>query len=306
MSSPTPLERATAPAGTTVAPSQTLDLSTLAPRPTAERAELVLRFQACDLGCEIDPGTIVLADGRVMRWSESGMVVRQLTPSGMQRMLDLVAASGLLEEDSSYEPKLRAGMESGGFGPTSYRFQVAGDPTVRVHSVDPTLFDADNTRRPGTWTIPSEVYALEDVAAKLKDPDAWLPPAAWAGPGEILTPEHYLLVVTIERGEELPSGTDADAVYWPFPAPIDAIGDPLVDAAAPNASPTRCLVVTRAEALAMAAAEGVDEDGYPYRSLANPFDSLRYPSARRRATVDVTTRMVLPYQAPTCAGAREW
>ena len=64
--------------------------------------------------------------------------------------------------------------------------------------------------------------------------------------------------------------------------------------------------MTRAEAMAMAAAEGADEDGYPYRSLVNPFNSLRYPLARRHATVDVTTRMVLPYQEPTCANASDW
>ncbi len=64
--------------------------------------------------------------------------------------------------------------------------------------------------------------------------------------------------------------------------------------------------MTRAEAMAIAAAEGADEDGYPYRSLVNPFDLLRYPLARRHATVDVTTRMVLPYQEPTCASASDW
>ena len=57
-----------------------------------------------------------------MRWVEGGMIVRQLTPSGMQRIVDLVAASGLLGDDASYEPKLRPGKESGGFGPTSYGF----------------------------------------------------------------------------------------------------------------------------------------------------------------------------------------
>ena len=104
-----------------------------------------------------------------MRWGEGGMLVRQLTPSGMQRIVDLVAASGLLEQDASYEPKLQPGRESGGFGPTSYRFQIAGDAMVRVHSVDPAPFDGDNARQPGTWSIPPEVYALEEVAAKLKD-----------------------------------------------------------------------------------------------------------------------------------------
>jgi hypothetical protein len=64
-------------------------------------AELVLRFQACDLGCGVDPGLIVLADGRVLRRAEEGMTVRQLTPAGMELIREAVEASGLLEDDAT-------------------------------------------------------------------------------------------------------------------------------------------------------------------------------------------------------------
>jgi hypothetical protein len=74
----------------------------------------------------------------------------------------------------------------------------------------------------------------------------------------------------------------------------------------PNGSLSRCLVITRVEAQALAAAEGVDEDGYPHRSIDHPFDSLWHPSKRAGSMFAVTTRMVLPYQEPTCAGAGDW
>lgn len=269
-------------------------------------AELVLRFQACDLDCGVNPGTIVMADGRVLRRGETGMTVRQLTPAGMLLIRDAVEESGLLEDDATWEPKLTPGAESGGFGPMSYLFQAKVDEMVRVRSVDPEPFDAENQRQPGTWVIPPEVRALEAVAATLKDLDTTLPPEAWAGPTEPFVPEQYLLVVTVDRADKPSGGTDADTIRWPFGVPIDAVGDPVLDPDDPNASPTRCLVVSRAEAQAMAAAESADQDDDPNRSIDLPFDSLRYPSARTNATVDVTTRMVLPYQEPTCDDAREW
>jgi hypothetical protein len=279
----------------------------LAPLPSVGQvAELVLRFQACDLGCGVDPGLIVLADGRVLRRAEEGMTVRQLTPAGLQLIRDTVEETGLLEDDATWEPKMTPGVESGGFGPMSYLFQAKVDETVTVRSVDPEPFDAENQRQPGTWAIPPQVYALEEVAATLKDLDATLPPEAWAGPTEMFVPEQYLVEVTVDRADEPSGGTDADAIRWPFGVPIDGLGDPVLDPADPNASPTRCLVISRAEAQAMVAAEGADEDDYPYRSIDLPFDSLMYPLARANATVSVATRMVLPYQEPTCDDAREW
>jgi hypothetical protein len=188
----------------------------------------------------------------------------------------------------------------------SYLFEAKVDETVTVRSVDPEPFEAENDRQPGTWVIPPEVYALEEVAATLEDLDATLPPEAWAGPTEAFVPEQYLLVVTVDRGDKPSGGTDADAIHWPFAMPIDAVGDPVLDAADPNASPTRCLVISRAEAAAMVAAEGADEDAFPYRSIDLPFDSLMYALARANATVNVTTRMVLPYQEPTCDDAAAW
>jgi hypothetical protein len=204
------------------------------------------------------------------------------------------------------EPKLAPGVESGGFGPMSYLFEATVDKAVTVRSVDPEPYVQENERQPGTWVIPPEVFALEEVAAALEDLETTLPPDAWAGPTEAFTPEQYLLVVTVDRGDKPSGGTDADAIRWPFGVPIDAVGDPVLDSGDPNASPTRCLVISRAEAQAMAAAEGADEDDYPYRSIDLPFDSLMYALARANATVSVTTRMVLPYQEPTCEDAGDW
>ena len=178
----------------------------LAPLPSAGQvAELVLRFQACDLSCGVDPGTIVLADGRVLRRAEGGMTVRQLTPAGLQLIRDAVEATGLLEDDATWEPMMTPGVESGGFGPMSYLFQAKVDEMVSVRSVDPAPFDAENQRQPGTWSVPPEVYALEQVAATLKDLDAALPPEAWAGPTEMFVPEQYLLVVTVDGGRGRPA-----------------------------------------------------------------------------------------------------
>jgi len=296
-----------APISPSVRPSEGSPPPSLAPMPSSgEVAELVLRFQACDLSCGVDPGLIVLADGRVLRRGEEGMTVRQLTPAGLQLIRDAIEESSLLEDDATWEPKLTPGVESGGFGPMSYLFQAKVDEMVRVRSVDPAPFDAENQRRPGTWAIPPEVYALEEIAAKLRDLDTTLPPEAWAGPTEKFIPEQYLLVVTEERDENAQPATGDAAARWPFAEPIEAIGDPVVDAADPNASPSRCLVITRAEAQALAVSEGVDEDGYPDRSIDLPFDSLWHPSRRAGSMFAVMTRMVLPYQEPTCEGADEW
>jgi len=317
--SPTPTAEPTATPSQrlSASPSASGDLApppSLAPMPSpGQLAEVALRFTGCDLSCWADPGLTVLKDGRVLRMSERGMSERQLTPAGMQQIRDAIDATGLFQRDADYFPTLNPGKQSGGFGPWGYDFSVAfGGGAVHVRSVEPSPFENDNRSVPGilgipgapVWLIPPQVDVLAALATKLGSLDAWLPPEAWAGATGPFVAQGYLLIVTTQHVEgELPTGPDIGAVRWPFPVSLDLIGEPYVGFGAVDGT-VRCLVMDRQTAAALAAAEA--EAGVGGRSLGFAMDARNYLWARGHGTVDVHTRMLLPYQAPTCLGASSW
>jgi hypothetical protein len=265
-------------------------------------AGLVVRFTSCGDVCVADPGTTVLADGRVIWMSESpaGIVLteRTLTPSGLQRVRDALDATGLFEADGSYRPTVKPGKEPPAHGFTGYSFRAThGDAPVIVDTVDPAAFESD------FWNIPAETAVLADLARKLSDPEAWLPADAWADVRRLHVAEAYLLMVTAERfAGGQPSIPDVDAVRWPFPFSIDAIGTPYT-AYGRIVANSRCLPITRGLAAELAAAELAV--GYE-RSITDPYTELPYAWARGPGSIDVALRLLLPDQPATCIGGGTW
>ena len=156
------------------------------------------------------------------------MSERTLTPRGLQIVRDAMATTGLLETDGSYSPTVRLGMDPPGHGTISHVLRAASDDRpVKVSAVDPGTFETDNKLFGDVWDIPAETYVLSHLADQLSDPETWLPVDAWADVARPYQADAYLLVVTAERSKELPPYADMDAVDWPFPVPIDAIGQPL-------------------------------------------------------------------------------
>lgn len=295
--------------GSGAAPPIDVSPPSLAPLPVGgQLASVALRYQRCDINCWSSPPLIVLEDGRVLRETEVGMTERQLTPAGMQQIRDALDATGLFTQDASFEPILNPGQQPGGFGPAMLSFDVGTESgQVHVTTSEVDAYAADNTRGE-IWTIPPESHVLEELGAKLAELDGWLPADAWAGPAKAHLPDHYLLIVTAERGV-IPApfhGTypDADAVAWALGGRIESLGAPYEP---PEGSEgrSRCLTVDRQTAERIAAAEGAATEDRD-RSLWLATDTLTYAWHRGPGGIDVTLRMVLPYQLPTCAAAGRW
>ena len=283
--------------------------ATALPTPGAgEVARLVIRVTSCDDVCVANPGTTILADGRVIWMSErpTGMVLseRTLTPSGLQIVRDAIDATGLFEADGSYGPTIKPGKDPPGHGVKGYGFRAArGDDFVTVGATDPQIFENDNRVWHDVWDIPAQSYVLADLATKLLDPVAWLPADAWADPSRPYLAEAYLLIVTAERfAGDRPPYPDVDVVRWPFPSSIDRIGAPYT-AQGRIVENSRCLPITRAVATELAAAERAV--GYE-RSIADPYTELPYSWERGPGSVNVTVRPLLPDQPLTCLGGGAW
>jgi hypothetical protein len=292
---PTPLASAVSAAS----PPAATALATPGP---GESAKLVVRLTSCDDVCSSDPGTTVLADGRVIWMAESpigrGLFERTLTSSGLETVHDAVDATRLLGAGGSYRPTVKPGKEPPAHGFTSLSFRAThGEAPVIVQAVDPSAFETD------FWDIPAQLYVLADLARKLADPEAWLPAGAWADVRRPHAAEMHLLMVTAERfAGDRPPFPDADAVHWPFPFSIDVIGAPYT-AEGRIVENSRCLPITRGLTSELAAAERAV--GYD-RSLTAPYTDLPYAWARGPGSIDVAVRVLLPDQPTTCIGGGAW
>ncbi len=278
---------------------------TATPLPTpgpGEAARLVIRVTSCDDVCVANPGTTILADGRAIWMSQgpAGMVLseRTLTPSGLQIVRDAIDATGLFEADGSYWPTVKPGKDPPGHGIKSYGFRASrGDAFVIVGAADPESFEDDY------WDIPAQMYVLADLGTKLSDPLAWLPADAWADTRRTHEAGAYLLIVTAQRfAGDRPPYPDVDAVHWPFPSSIDAIGVPYT-VQGRIVENSRCQPITRRLAAELAAAELAA--GYE-RSLADTYTEFSYSWARGPGSVDVTVRLLLPDQPLTCLDGGAW
>jgi hypothetical protein len=268
---------------------------------------LVIRVVSCNDVCGPNPGTTILSDGRVIWMSEGPaggiLVERTLSSSGLQRVRDAMDATGLLEVDGSYGPTLRPGADPPGHGAISHVFKVPrGDGFVRVRADDPGTFDGDNELLGAVWNIPQEARVLSALATNVGDMEAWLPADAWADTRRVHEASAYLLIVTSERPGDPPPFPDVDAVRWPFPGPIDAVGLPYTEQGVLVAN-SRCLPIDRAGAVALAAAErAVGHE----RAVTAPYNDLSYAWERGPGSVNVALRQLLPDQLVTCRDGGDW
>jgi hypothetical protein len=207
---------------------------------------------------------------------------------------DELDASGVLANDADVQAEPRPGAEPVGRGATLYRFErLVAERRVVVTSADP----GDSADEPDLWVIPPQMAVLADLAAKLRDPIAWLGPAAVVDPARAYEPAHFLVLVDLlpEVGAQPGLAADADDVRWPFGRPIEGVGEP-ADATGAGLG-SRCLVIDAATAAATADAEqaaGAD------RSFASWISSVECDWRRADGFVIVSMTPLLPHGTGSC------
>jgi hypothetical protein len=286
-------------------PLGTPRLPTPVPTPVATRGPeesaapapvgLLIRLTSCSHTCGPEPGTTILDDGRVI-WQDADLRPREarLTAAALQRVRDELDASGVLDADADVQAELRPGAEPVGRGATLYRFErLIGELRVVVTSGDP----GDYADEPDLWVIPPQMAALAGLAAKLRDPIAWLGPDALVEPAQAFEPAHYLVLIDLfpEVGAQPGLDADADDVRWPFGRPIEGVGEP-ADATGAGLG-TRCLVIDAADAVATADAE---QAAGAERSFGSWISSVEYDWRRADGFVIVSMTPLLPHETGSC------
>ena len=112
------------------------------------------------------------------------MVERQLTSTGMQQIGEALEATGLMGQDGAYHPILNPGKEGlSAFGPESLHFDspVGRHAGPRRHQRARPVRGRQPALRRGV-DDPGRGYVLAELATKLGQLDAWLPPEAWEVP----------------------------------------------------------------------------------------------------------------------------
>jgi hypothetical protein len=256
---------------------------------------LLIRLTSCSHTCGPEPGTTILDDGRVI-WQDANLrpLEARLMPAVLQRVRDELDASGVLHADADMQAELRPGAEPVGRGATLYRFErLIGERRVVVTSGDP----ADYADEPDLWVIPPQMAVLADLAAKLRDPIAWLGPDALVEPARGYEPAHYLVLVDLfpEVGAQPGLDADADDVRWPFGRPIEGVGEP-ADATGAGLG-TRCLVIDAAMASATA---GAEQAAGANRSFGSWISSVEYGWRRADGFVIVSLTPLLPHETGSC------
>lgn len=297
--SPTPAPATPGPTASPRLPTP-VPTSVTTPEPTQpvepESVELVVRLTSCGHTCGPEPGTTVVADGRII-WSDlrGQPIAATLTPEALQRVRDELDASAVLETSADYQAKLRPGATPVGHGATLHRFErVVDGRRVVVTSGDP----GDYADQPRAWIVSPEMTTLAGLVQKLRDPLAWLGQEAFAQPAAPYEPERYLVVVDLypDVGAGGDNDPDVDDVRWPFGEPIEAVGEPgHTDGGGLG---TRCLVIDAAVALATVAAERV---AGARRNLRGWLSTVEYDWRRGEGFVDVSMTPLLPHETGSCA-----
>lgn len=246
---------APSPSPTIAAPSATPATTPVAakssprPVPAVRPSDLVVRHEGAGDTCCPVPWAVLTADGRfVTRTDDNQLRERRLTPAGVQRVRDEIAATGLFERDQVFplEPRPDATPPARGVG--SLLFKAWRDTrTVEVQ----TAMDQGADER---YFQPSPARTrLDRLSKQLLKPETWLPSDAWADPTlRQYEPAAFALLLRVEPGvyNATPTIDDLSAT-WPFSGGPLALGETLPPTAGPFAEMTRCSPLTKDDMLAV-------------------------------------------------------
>jgi hypothetical protein len=303
--SPSATTTETAPPSTSTASSAAPSASAPAPQETepalAGDEALLSLITSCEiLPPVVGPTTTVLADGRII-WPRATsadpapvLSVRRLSERGLATVRDEIVGSGLFEADAAYRPEPLPGAEPPGHGACQYDyFWRGGEEPVHVSS---TMWFGDDEE--STYYEPApEREALDALAQRLTDPEAWLDASDWAEAEAVaFQPESYLITAVVHEGgtEGATLGApDIDAVAWPFPEPPDTFGNAV--------SNGRCDVAS-ADAIDRfagdLAAAGMEQFEQP---VDGP--TITLPWAEGDASVELVVYPQRPDGEPPCGGS---
>ena len=307
--SPSPSATAAATEGASPSSSATSSAAPSASAPAPVETEpaiagdetLLSLITICDvLPPIVGPTTTILGDGRVI-WPRTTaadpapvLSVRRLSDQGLATVRDEISGSGLFEADAVFRPEPLPGSEPPGHGACQYDFDWRGgeDP---IH-VSSTMWFGDDEE--STYYEPApEREALDALAQRLVDPEAWLDASDWADAEAVaFQPESYLVMAVVYEGgtEGATEGApDVDAVAWPFPEPPDAFGDAVSDG--------RCDVAT-ADVIEGFAADLAAAGMEQFESPADG-PTITLPWAAGDASVDIVIHPQRPDGEPPCGGS---
>jgi hypothetical protein len=223
------------------------------------------------------------------------MLVRRLTPEGMDALIAEIVATGLFDADGSFDPVLLPGAEHPGRGASGYRIRLvrkAGEVDVWWVSLwgDDELYYEPSPER----------EQLDALGARLLDLDAWLPDSAWAERDRcVYQAQAYQVVVQTPQPQagsldDLP--LDVADLEWPPGGEILSWGEPFTSPGTDPGIDGRCgglprtAVASLLDDLIEAGAES-----FGARELdVGPWIFLRLGYRELNSVVDVTIRPLYP------------
>ena len=210
-------------------------------------SDLVVRHEAvADVCCPV-PWAVLTADGRfVTRTPDNQLRERRLTPAGVQRVRDEIAATGLFVRDQVFplEPRPNATPPAHGLG--NLTFKVWRDiRTVEVHT-------APDQGAEEPFYVPSAARTrLDRLSKQLVRPETWLTSDLWADPTQRpYEPVAFALLLRLDPGgyNATPTIDDLRAT-WPFSVGPLALGEALPPTTGPFPETTRCSPLTKDDML---------------------------------------------------------
>ena len=309
------------PSGT----SQPSPSASLAPIESPSASEVVFD---CEADTTHEPGVLALRlehftdvgrdwvisiyeDGRILTpgltpfefGGEAWMLVRRLTPAGVQGLVSEVVASGLFESSASYPPVPLPNVEPPGHGVAGYAISLGGEDPVVVTWT--SVFPGEEA-----YYEPSpERETLDELGAHLVEMDTWLPEEAWASldPCPYRAPIFRVIVANPEPWggslDDLPA--DIADVEWPLGGDIWAWADPFDEAGSDPEIDGRCGIVARTEAQGLVtdlAGAGAEAPGSADDLDLVPYVQIRLGDRAATSFVDITVRSLLPDES-SCEGA---
>jgi hypothetical protein len=240
-----------------------------------------------------------MAEGRfVTRTDDNQLRERRLTPGGVQRVRDEIAATGLFERDQAFPLELRPNATPPGHGIGGLHFSAWRDTRiVEVHT------PMDQGVEESYYQPSAARTRLDRLSKQLLKPETWLPPDAWADPTpRSYDPTTFVLFVRTEVGQANESQTiEALSATWPFSVGPLELGQTLPATAGPQADTTRCSVLTKADMLAVR--DAISGAGGADATLIQPDGALfvGFASQDRQSRLVLTARPLLPDRA-SCDG----